>query len=68
MGHNSRARASARPKKRAKLSHNAKVTDTNAEIHVPKTQEQKEEDRREKLRQEVNILMQSSLHFTITYV
>ena len=57
MGHkerfNARARVSSRPKKRAKLSHKNEENDTNTDIHVPKTQEQKDEDRRERLRQEV---------------
>ena len=40
MGHkerfNARARASSRPKKRAKLSHKNEENDTNTDIHVPK--------------------------------
>ncbi|THH11168.1 hypothetical protein EW145_g835 [Phellinidium pouzarii] len=54
--YNARARQSSRPTKRAKLSHRCEVAveiDPNADIHVPKTKNQKEEERRQRLKQEL---------------
>lgn len=56
--YNARARKSSRPAKRAKHSHNvgeavAANNDPNVEIHIPKSMEQKDAERRERLRQEV---------------
>ncbi|KAH8114512.1 P-loop containing nucleoside triphosphate hydrolase protein, partial [Phellopilus nigrolimitatus] len=66
--HNARGRQSSRPAKRAKLSHQPETAevsknDPNADIHVPKTREQKEEERRERLRQEL-LDQQSNSKFT----
>lgn len=64
MGHqrerfNAKGRKSSRPTKRSKHAHNLDDSmqsnaDPNADIVVPKTKEQKEADRRERLRQEVS--------------
>ncbi|KAI5122781.1 hypothetical protein M0805_000125 [Coniferiporia weirii] len=54
--HNAKGRQSTRPTKRAKLAHQTEPsgdTDPNVDIHVPKSKEQKEEERRERIRQEL---------------
>ena len=63
MGHlrerfNAKARKASRPTKRTKHAHDEPAdanenTEPNALIHVPKSKEQKDEERRERLRQEV---------------
>lgn len=60
MGHqrerfNAHARTPARPTKRSKREHGAdEGVDTNASIVVPKSDEAKEVDRRERLKREVS--------------
>ncbi|EJC98118.1 P-loop containing nucleoside triphosphate hydrolase protein [Fomitiporia mediterranea MF3/22] len=59
--HNAKARQSSRPTKRAKHAHhtsdiaskNNNDPDPNSLIHVPKSEEQKNQERRERLRQEL---------------